>query len=59
MRKGKTIDDFKQDVIDAVEEARVLSTDVDAKRYESFSEALEDIENAEGSEPFRFAGALV
>lgn len=35
---------YKSEVIEAMEEARELSTDPNAKRYSSFSEALKDIE---------------
>ncbi|MDO4477814.1 MAG: type II toxin-antitoxin system RelB/DinJ family antitoxin [Lachnospiraceae bacterium] len=35
---------YKAEVISAMEEARILSKDPDAKRYVSFSEAMEDID---------------
>lgn len=35
---------FKQEVIDAMEEAKQISRDPDTKRYSSFAEALEDID---------------
>lgn len=35
---------YSQEVIDAMEEAKVLSQDPAAKRYQSFSDALEDLE---------------
>ena len=36
---------YKQDVIEAMAEARVLSRDPSAKRYQSFSDALEDLDD--------------
>lgn len=36
---------YSQEVIDAMEEAKVLSRDPAAKRYQSFSDALEDLED--------------
>ena len=36
--------EYKPEVIEAMEEARVLSKDPTAKRYSSFSEALKDVE---------------
>ena len=35
---------FKQEVIDAMEEAKQISRDPNTKRYSSFAEALEDID---------------
>ncbi|HBA68542.1 MAG TPA: type II toxin-antitoxin system antitoxin, RelB/DinJ family [Lachnospiraceae bacterium] len=35
---------FKQEVIDAMEEAKQTSRDPNTKRYSSFAEALEDID---------------
>lgn len=35
---------YKQEVIDAMEEAKKLSRDSNTKRYGSFAEALEDID---------------
>jgi DNA-damage-inducible protein J len=34
---------YKQEVLEALEEARVLSGDPETKRYRSFSEAMEDL----------------
>lgn len=39
-----TLPKYKQDVLDAMEEAKKLSKDPNTKRYASFSEAMEDIE---------------
>ncbi len=39
-----TLPKYKQDVLDAMEEAKKLSKDPNAKRYASFSEAMEDID---------------
>lgn len=36
---------FKPEVIQAMREAEMISNDPNTKRYHSFSEALEDIEN--------------
>ena len=36
--------EFKPEVIEAMEEAKIISKDPDTKRYSSFSEALEDID---------------
>lgn len=38
-----TLPKYKQDVLDAMEEAKKLSKDPNTKRYASFSEAMEDI----------------
>lgn len=35
---------YKKELIDAMDEAIELSTDPNAKRYKSFSEALEDLD---------------
>lgn len=40
-----TLSKYKQDVLDAMEEAKKLSKDPIAKRYASFSEAMEDIDS--------------
>ena len=37
--------EYRQEVVDAMEEAKQLSRDPDTKRYRSFKEALEDIDN--------------
>ncbi len=37
-----TVPRYKQEVLEAMEEAKSLSRDPKAKRYSSFSEALED-----------------
>ena len=37
--------EYRQEVVDAMEEAKQLSRNPDAKRYRSFKEALEDIDN--------------
>ena len=39
-----TLPKYKQDVLDAMEEAKKLSKDPNTKRYASFSEAMEDID---------------
>ena len=39
-----TLPKYKQDVLDAMEEAKKLSKDPHTKRYASFSEAMEDID---------------
>ena len=39
-----TLPKYKQDVLDAMEEAKKLSKDPTTKRYASFSEAMEDID---------------
>ena len=39
-----TLPKYKQDVLDAMEEAKKLSKDPNIKRYASFSEAMEDID---------------
>ena len=39
-----TLPKYKQDVLDAMEEAKKHSKDPNAKRYASFSEAMEDID---------------
>jgi len=36
--------EFKPEVVEAMEEARKISRDPDTKRYNSFSEALEDMD---------------
>lgn len=36
--------EFKPEVVEAMEEARRISRDPDTKRYNSFSEALEDMD---------------
>ena len=38
--------EYRQEVVDAMEEAKQLSRNPDTKRYRSFKEALEDIDNA-------------
>ena len=38
-----TVPSYKQEVIEAMKEAKSLSRDLKAKRYSSFSEALEDL----------------
>lgn len=38
-----TLPKYKQNVLDAMEEAKKLSKDPNTKRYASFSEAMEDI----------------
>ena len=38
-----TLPKYKQDVLDAMEEAKKLSKDPNTNRYASFSEAMEDI----------------
>ena len=40
-----TLPKYKQDVLEAMEEAKKLSKDPNAKRYTSFSEAMEDIDS--------------
>ena len=40
-----TLPKYKQDVLDAMEEAKKLSKDPNTKRYASFSEAMEDIDS--------------
>ena len=35
---------YKQEVLEAMEEAKRISKDPDAKRYSSFSDAMEDID---------------
>ena len=40
--------EFKPEVIEAMEEAKQISRDPKTKRYSSFSEAVEDIEDEEG-----------
>ena len=40
-----TLPKYKQDVLDAMEEAKKLSKDPNTKRYVSFSEAMEDIDS--------------
>lgn len=35
---------YKQEVLEAMEEAKRISKDPDMKRYSSFSEAMEDID---------------
>ena len=37
--------EYRQEVVDAMEEAKQLSRNPDTKRYRSFKEALEDIGN--------------
>lgn len=37
--------EYRQEVVDAIEEAKQLSRNPDTKRYRSFKEALEDIDN--------------
>ena len=37
--------EFKPEVIEAMEEAKRISRDPDTKRYSSFKEALEDLDN--------------
>jgi DNA-damage-inducible protein J len=37
--------EYKDEVIEAMEEAKRISRDPNTKRYSSFEEALEDIEN--------------
>ena len=37
--------EYRQEVVDAMEEAKQLSRNPDTKRYRSFKEALEDIDN--------------
>ena len=37
--------EYRQEVVDAMEEAKQLSRNPDTKRYHSFKEALEDIDN--------------
>lgn len=37
--------EYRQEVVDAMEEAKQLSRNPDAKRYRSFKEALEDMDN--------------
>ena len=37
--------EYRQEVVDAMEEAKQLSRNPDTKRYCSFKEALEDIDN--------------
>lgn len=39
-----TVPRYKPEVIEAMEEAKLLSRDPKAKRYSSFSEALEDLD---------------
>ncbi len=39
-----TVPNYKQEVLDAMEEARSLSRNPKTKRYSSFSEALEDLD---------------
>ena len=39
-----TLPKYKQDVLDAMEEAKKLSKDPNTKRYASFSEEMEDID---------------
>lgn len=39
-----TVPHYKPEVIEAMEEAKALSKDPHAKRYSSFSEALEDLD---------------
>lgn len=43
MRDGLPFVCYKQDVLEAMEEAKKLSKDPKAKKYSSFSEALEDL----------------
>ena len=40
-----TLPKYKQDVLDAMEEAKKLSKDPNTKRYASFSEAMKDIDS--------------
>lgn len=40
-----TLPKYKQDVLDAMEEAMKLSKDPNTKRYANFSEAMEDIDS--------------
>ncbi|MGN0393831.1 MAG: type II toxin-antitoxin system RelB/DinJ family antitoxin, partial [Coprococcus sp.] len=48
MRGGLPFDvavpQYKPEVIEAMEEAKRISTDPNAKRYSSFSDAMEDID---------------
>lgn len=37
--------EYRQEVVDAMEEAKQLSRNSDTRRYRSFKEALEDIDN--------------
>lgn len=37
--------EYRQEVVDAMEEAKQLSRNPDTKRYRSFKEALEEIDN--------------
>ena len=37
--------EYRQEVVDAMEEAKQLSRNPDTKRYRSFKEALEDMDN--------------
>ena len=37
---------YRQEVIDAMEEAKRISREPETKRYRSFKEAMEDIDNA-------------
>ena len=37
--------EYRQEVVDAMEEAKQISRNPDTKRYRSFKEALEDIDN--------------
>ena len=37
--------EYRQEVVDAMEEAKQLSRNPDTKRYRSFKDALEDIDN--------------
>ncbi|MGM9937896.1 MAG: type II toxin-antitoxin system RelB/DinJ family antitoxin [Candidatus Ornithomonoglobus sp.] len=39
-----SVPSYKQEVLDAMEEAKRISRDPNTKRYSSFSEALEDID---------------
>lgn len=43
-REGDKNLDFKPEVIEAMEEARLISRDQDTKKYFSFAEALEDLD---------------
>ena len=40
-----TLPRYKTEVLEAMEEARMLSRDPNAKSYSSFAEALEDLDN--------------
>lgn len=42
--QSKQISKYKQEVIEATEEAKQISKDPNTRRYGSFAEALEDID---------------